>query len=191
MEADYIPEETFTLLLAQMKPINALALRISLATGLRIGDVLAIKWRDLQANSLTAVSAKTGKQGTYTLPLDVFDEIMRLCPYGGKAAYIFPGRGKTGHRTRQTVFLDMKNAAKRLRIIEHASPHSARKTFAVGLRKSGATEGQIQRALQHSDRVTTKIYSRADRLNLTPERLDEIIDLICDRVAERLKDAEQ
>lgn len=191
MEADYLPENVIDEILSQMKPINALALRLSLATGLRIGDVLSIKWKDLNANELTKTSAKTGKIGKYILPLAVFNDILSLCPYGGKGAYIFKGRGKTKHITRQTIYLDMRRASARLKVLEHATPHSARKTFAVKLRKSGASESEIQAALQHSNKGTTRIYSRSDNLKLTPERLDELVDLICDKILERLNKGEQ
>lgn len=172
-----------------MKPINALALRISLYTGLRIGDVLKIQWRDIIGNQIKVIAEKTKKVDYFYVNGDLLRDIDRLCPVGGR--FIFPGRGKTGHRTRQAVFIDMRNAAESLKVLEHATPHSARKTFAVGLRKSGAPEKDIQKALQHSSRATTKIYSRSDRLNLTPERLDELIEIICDRVTTRLKNAEQ
>ena len=174
-----------------MKPINALALKISLSTGLRISDVLSIKWRNIIGNMISVTSSKTHKDGTFLVDADTLTAIYKLCPLTGSNGYIFPGKGKCGHRTRQAVFIDMRQAATALKVLEHATPHSARKTFAVGMRKRGLTETQIQEALQHSARSTTKIYSRSDKLNLTPERLDELVDLICDRVTERLKKCEQ
>lgn len=188
MEADYVPEYVFEELFRQMKPINALALRISLATGLRIGDVLKIRWKDITGTLLRVTAQKTHKPAYFELQPQLLHEVDLICPYG---EYLFPGRGKTGHRTRQAVFIDLRNAARDLKIFEHATPHSARKTYAVGLRKSGATETDIQKALQHSNKGITKIYSRSDRLNITPERLDELVELIVDRVTERLKNDEQ
>ena len=42
MRAEWIPGDVMGALLAAMMPANALALEASMATGLRIGDVLAI-----------------------------------------------------------------------------------------------------------------------------------------------------
>ena len=188
MEADYVPDYVFADLFLQMKPINALALRISLSTGLRIGDVLKIKWQDITGSLLKVTAQKTKKTAYFELAQDVLYDIDRICPYG---EYLFPGKGKSGHRTRQAVFIDLRNAARALKILEHATPHSARKTYAVGLRKAGATETDIQKALQHSSKGITKIYSRSDKMNITPERLDELIEIIVTRVTERLKNGEQ
>lgn len=44
-----------------MKYDNALALRVSLETGARIGDVLALRLDNLQGRTLRYVAAKTGK----------------------------------------------------------------------------------------------------------------------------------
>ena len=41
MRAEWAPKETLELLLTAMMPANRLAIRASMATGLRIGDVLA------------------------------------------------------------------------------------------------------------------------------------------------------
>jgi site-specific recombinase XerD len=56
----------------------------------------------------------------------------------------------------------MKVACTRLGISENASPHSARKTFAVDLfREKGLPA--VQKALQHDRPETTKIYAFSDK----------------------------
>ena len=42
MRSQYVPPETLSALERRMQRANALALRVSAATGLRIGDVLAL-----------------------------------------------------------------------------------------------------------------------------------------------------
>ena len=166
-----------------MQPSNALALQISLETGLRIGDVLKARFADLNGDRLTVTAEKTGKSAEYLLRAQTVENILRLCPVG---EYLFPGRKPGKHRSRQAVYLDVRKAAEGLRIPEHVSPHSARKTYAVKLRKSGTPERSIQSALQHSNVQTTRIYSRSDVLQLTPERLKELIETIADIVTDRV-----
>ena len=183
MKAEYLPVDDYPKLFLLMQPANALALQISLETGLRIGDVLKARFADLNGDRLTVTAEKTGKIAEYVLRPATVENILRLCPVG---EYLFPGRKPGRHRTRQAVYLDVRRAAEGLRIPEHVSPHSARKTYAVKLRKSGAPERSIQTALQHSDVNTTRIYSRSDVLQLTPERLKELIEVITDIVTEKV-----
>ena len=48
MRADYIGQDMLGHVLAALMPANALALEVSAHTGLRIGDVLALKTADLK-----------------------------------------------------------------------------------------------------------------------------------------------
>ena len=68
------------------------------------------------------------------------------------------------HRTRQAVFIDLKKCAKRFNIKINLAPHSLRKNFAVYLRKQGKSLEEIQKALNHTDLVTTMLYAFSDEL---------------------------
>ena len=63
MKADYINKDAFEGILALMRPANALALEVSVVTGLRIGDVLKIRKDDLCRGWLVYTAQKTGKSG--------------------------------------------------------------------------------------------------------------------------------
>ena len=66
------------------------------------------------------------------------------------------------HRTRQTVWWDVKRAAKAFRLPQNVAPHSLRKLYAVDLlNRCGGNLGRVQRALNHSDAATTYIYAMA------------------------------
>lgn len=143
---------------------NTLVLRVSLETGLRIGDILKMRPDDLRGRTITYTAEKTGKRGRAVITQDLAN---RLRSVAGEY-FIFPKRGKPKeHRTRQTVWKDVKKAAAALRAVnvvtsENISPHSARKTFAVedseryGLRHT-------QSKLQHASKETTKLYAFSDR----------------------------
>lgn len=156
--------ENYNKLFVFMTYENTLVLRVSLETGLRIGDVLKMRPEELRGRTITYTAEKTGKKGRAVITQDLANRLRQVA--GEK--YIFPKRGKPDeHRRRQTVWKDVKKAAAALRSVgiikgENISPHSARKTFAVedseryGLRHT-------QRALQHRDTATTKTYAFSDR----------------------------
>lgn len=161
MRPDY-----FGLLLTALMPENRLALQVSEATGLRIGDVLRLKTKDIARQRFTVQEEKTGKRKRVYLPL----KLWRECQETAGSLYVFPGRldGRK-HRTRQAVYKDLRRVAALYRIdgkklSEHVSPHTARKVYAVELFKSGASLRKVQQLLNHSSEAVTLIYAMADQL---------------------------
>ena len=136
---------------------NVLAARVSLESGMRIGDVVKLKPDQLVRRTISFTADKTGKSGKVIISQDLAN---RLRAISGKD-YIFVGRS-CGHRSRQTVWKDVTRAAEALRaagIIGAANitPHSARKTFAVTDAEAHGIK-HTQKALQHSNLDTTKLY---------------------------------
>ena len=142
-----------------MKYENALALRTSLETGLRIGDVLKIKRSELNGRTIKFVAQKTGKPGKKVISVDL---AKRLKQISGKV-WIFEGRFGDKPRTRQTVWKDVKKAAKTLKLNENVACHSARKTYAVEEYHEKGLPA-VQKDLQHDRADTTMIYCFADML---------------------------
>ncbi len=161
---------------------NALAIRLSLETGLRIGDVVALPFGALNGNEVSFRASKTGKEGKSTISADLARRLRTIAVDG----YLFAGRDKGKHRTRQAVYKDLRAVAKRLGVKAHVSPHSARKTYAVGEYHARGLKA-VQRDLQHDREETTLIYALADKLteSLVPVRsLDD--DSTVERVAQRV-----
>lgn len=166
---------------------NALAIRLSLETGMRIGDAVALPKSALNGRELTFKAQKTGKSAKAVLSADL---ARRLSTVAGKS-WIFPGRDPRKHRTRQAVYKDLRAVAKQYGVAEHVSPHSARKTHAVGVYRSDGLKA-CQERLQHDREATTLIYALADKI--TAERLpvtaldnDDIVDKVASKVVEALK----
>lgn len=171
-----------------MKYENVLVLRVALETGMRIGDILKIKPADIRGRTIYYVAEKTGKKGKGVVSQDLAN---RLRAVAG-SVYVFPKRGnQNDHRVRQTVWKDVKRAVAALRAAgvlrgENIAPHSARKTFAVeDMEKHGILH--TQRALQHANKATTKIYTDSDKGVTTGDffeilgrisQIEEKIDLI-------------
>ncbi len=188
MKSEYLNPRLYDRLYQCMQPENVLALRLAVETGLRIDDVLRLKHSDfVNSRKFVFYAKKTGKKGTKriskALSTDIFTTYSQR---SGNSDYLFPGRKRGKHRTRQAVWNDLHNAAQRMGIKEHVSPHSARKTYAVELRK---TEGlaAVQKELQHDRQSTTMIYAFADLLRGGPgDRFDFDLELMAEKIARRV-----
>lgn len=161
MRADYVNSEAFRLLINSMQWENGLALRVSLETGLRIGDVLSLTVRDLKGCTLSYVASKTGKAGKKTISRKLAAALRRS---SGSSMWLFPGRDSVHHRTRQAVYKDLKKVCKRLGVAGQISPHTARKTYAVEEFHEHGLD-HVKKELQHDDASVTLLYALSDMLS--------------------------
>lgn len=146
--------------LALLTPTNRLICEVLLHTGLRLGDVLALRKEQI-CRRFTVVEQKTGKKRVVTLT----DYLIKKLKWGGECGWCFPNARDIGrHRTRSAVWRDVKRAAKALRY-KGVSPHSARKCYAVEYyQKNGQDLEKTKRALNHDNSVTTMLYALADKI---------------------------
>lgn len=158
MKTEFLLNREVDNILSTLTSGNALVMRVALHTGLRIGDVLAIKRQQL-APRFWVTESKTGKRRQIGLPQPLLDDIMKQAG----TIWAFPGRDPNKHRTRQAVWKDVKRAAKAFRLPQNAAPHSARKVYAVELREKYGDLQRVQRALNHSGLAVTLIYALADQ----------------------------
>ena len=195
MKSDFLQNETYKFIYSAMRYDNALIMRTCLETGLRVGDVVSLPREALQGNTIYYTASKTGKPGKAHISADLALRLRR--DYG---RWLFPSpHDLSKHRTRQAVWRDMRKACAHLGLTEHATPHSARKTFAVDLyHKQGLPA--VQKALQHDRIDTTMIYAFSDVLNAksAPNRailaqneidLEALAELIAEKVAKKLRDS--
>lgn len=171
MRADYIAGDTLRLLLTALMPANRRALEVSEATGLRIGDVLAIRTADMRRQRWTVQESKTGKGKRVYVPHKLWRECMQ---YAGEA-YVWPSRNDPHrHRTRQAVYKDLRRVAGMYRLDgrklqEHVSPHTVRKVYAVEQYRRTGSMAKVRALLNHSNEAVTMLYAMADML--TDKRL--------------------
>lgn len=160
MKSEYILMREMGHVLAALTPSNALVMKVSLHTGLRVGDVLALKTAQLKPRFWIR-EQKTGKAKMVGLPAPLLRE---LKAQAGRV-YVFQGRlDAEKHRTRQAVWADVKRAARAFRLVQNVAPHSARKVYAVELLREYGDIESVRRALNHSSLEVTLIYAMADRL---------------------------
>lgn len=161
IKADYCDESVLDALLVALMPPNRLAIITSLTTGLRIGDVLALRTECLKKERFTIKEEKTGKSRRVRLNSELREQ---LFAQAGRF-YVFEHRtDPMQHRTRQAVYKDLKRACELFRVKGVSiSPHTARKIYAVQqYKKSNLTH--VQQLLNHSSEAVTQIYAMADEI---------------------------
>ena len=149
--------------LAALTPANRLVCRVCVHTGLRVSDVLGLRSEQLKSSGQVWVTEKkTGKRKRVNLP----QELLAALQAQAGAVWVFPGaRDPAKHRTRQTVWADVKRAAKAFRLPQNVGVHSLRKYYAVEqLEHSKGNYERLRRLLNHADMATTMIYAMAYKL---------------------------
>lgn len=157
MRTEYLLQKEVDLVLSALTDKNRLVMRTCLATGLRIGDVLALKPERLKAH-FWVTEQKTGKKRQVGLPEPLLSDL-KSC---AGEHWVFPGRDPCKHHTRQAVWKDVKRAAEAFRLKQNVGPHSARKVYAVELMKRYGDIERVRRALNHNSESVTLIYAMAD-----------------------------
>jgi len=163
MTSSYISPDLLNEVVSRMKYENGLAVRVCFATGLRLSDVLAIKYGQISAsNRISVRETKTGKARRVYIPVG----LQREMTGNAKHWWAFPHRTKTDRpRTRQAVYMDFKQACVRSGVDPKGlSPHSVRKAWAVRKRVAGLSIPQIQKLMNHSKASVTALYALSDRL---------------------------
>ena len=146
-------------LLTAAEPYPSIRIRILLAlgTGLRRGDIEALKVSDLDfvKNCITTISRKTRKSmGSRPVPAEVMAELKR---------------GLNVSNSEQTKLFDDNFSHKRWKKIcketglGNLKFHDLRKTFGSILAQNGVSTAVTQRLLEHSSpTLTNKIYTNVD-----------------------------
>ena len=158
MTTEYLLNREVELILAALTPANRLALRVTLHTGLRLGDVLSLKPEQI-GPQFWITEGKTGKRKQVGLPGPLLED---LRAHSGEF-WVFPSRPNPKQpRSRQAVWADVKRAAKAFRLPQNVGPHSFRKVYAVELLERYGDIERVRRALNHSSEAVTLIYAMAD-----------------------------
>lgn len=152
-------------MLAALTPQNRLVMRVALHTGLRVGDVLALKSAQLGPH-FWVTERKTKKRRQIGLPKPLLDDLLKTAGQ----VWVFEGRSPEKHRTRQAVWKDVKRAARAFRFPANIAPHSARKNYAAELLQRYGDLDKVRRALNHSDEAVTMVYALADRQRQAKDR---------------------
>ncbi|MGJ8624238.1 MAG: tyrosine-type recombinase/integrase [Yoonia sp.] len=138
---------------------------ISLLTGARKSNTLAMRWRDINFSTATwrIEETKNGEAQTIHLPAQAI-EILTARKLASESPWVFEGSGTSGH------LADPKKAWKRILTeagIEDLRIHDLRRTLGSYQAATGANGYIIGKSLGHKSQQSTAIYAR---LNLDPVR---------------------
>ncbi len=161
LQSDELPR-FFTAVADEPNPTIRGYFLLSLLTGARRSNVLAMRWQDLNlAEGIWRIpETKNGTPQNVTLsPEAVAILTERKAAAGTDAVYVFPSHGKSGH------LMEPKKGWKR--ILERAGLddlriHDLRRTLGSWQAKTGASLAIIGKSLNHKSTQTTAIYARLD-----------------------------
>jgi integrase/recombinase XerC len=142
-------------------------LELLYGTGLRLSELVSLRWRDLEAGGeVLSVRGKGGKERRVPVGEKAREALAahrRLVP-GAPEDPVFPGRrGALSPRTIQRVVqMQLRRIARRSRL----SPHLLRHSFATHLLDRGAELRAVQELLGHASLASTQVYT-----HVTLERL--------------------
>lgn len=182
MKSEYIDGRQWQTLLGSMTGYNRLAIAVSLATGMRIGDVLHLTTDQIGDGAIEYTAAKTGKHAR----VECSEKLCTALRANAVDGVCFPSRkgSNTPFRSRSAVWYDVRKAAKLAGLVPHVTPHSARKTFAVDYcHKRGFNA--VKEVLQHKYDSTTEIYAYSD-LRGKPFEPDAVVDKAYRKVLHKL-----
>lgn len=162
---------------------------LGINTGLRVSDLLSMKWSLFldrsgtieKVNSRISIKEqKTGKAKIFIMNKSIHYAVKKYyatLKNVSRDDYIFAShsrkKGYSHSITRQYVWLLLNKYAKMVGIHGSIGTHTLRKTFGYQLYKKGVSVEYIQKMLNHSSSSTTLRY-----IGITQEELDEIyIDL--------------
>jgi len=140
---------------------HRLLLMMVYASGLRVSEVVKLKWTDIDFSRRTVmVNSGKGRKDRYTLLSEQVAEFLKQnFSNEDRSPWIFPGIHPEYHlsiRSAQNIF---KNALIRAKIPKTASIHSLRHAFATHLLESGIDIKYIQTLLGHASVRTTARYT--------------------------------
>jgi len=138
---------------------------VSLLTGARKSNVLAMRWKDINFTTATwrIEETKNGEAQTVHLPAQAM-ALLKERKLASDSPWVFPGSGASGH------LADPKKAWERILKeagIEDLRIHDLRRTLGSYQAATGANGYIIGKSLGHKSQQSTAIYAR---LNLDPVR---------------------
>ena len=151
-------------LFERLQPAVSAAWRLVLLTAQRPGEVLSMRWRDLERDSrgwwwnLPAELTKTNRAHRVPLSPQALAVIDALRPLTGSSEWVLASRADGKRLTW------LSHSSARLREwsgLEHFTPHDLRRTAATWLGRSGVRPDTIDQLLNHAAGRISRTYNRA------------------------------
>ncbi len=155
--------EVTALLDAVRDPILRNVLTVMYAAGLRISEACRLLPEDIDSKRML-IHVRCGKGGVdrYTMLSPRLLELLRHYWRHDRpnlGGYLFPGRGRCGHASDQTVRWVFRRALREAGIQKDVTPHVLRHCFATHLIECGNDVAVVQALLGHRSLRTTQRYT--------------------------------
>lgn len=139
-------------------------LELFYSSGLRLAEVCALRWRDLDFDAgLVTVLGKGSRERIVPVGSHARAALLawRQASAGAPDDHVFPGRH--GRRiSARAIQLRMKQLAQRQGVFKRIHPHLLRHSCASHLLESSGDLRAVQELLGHADIATTQIYTHLD-----------------------------
>jgi integrase/recombinase XerD len=142
---------------------NQLLLRLLYIAGVRVSEIAALTWRDLQPRTdggQVTVFGKGAKTRTVLLPSAIWRELLRFRQHAALDAPIFAS-GRGGHLHVSSIERIVAKAAARAGLELAVSPHWLRHSHATHALERGAPIHLVAATLGHASVATTGKYLHA------------------------------
>jgi integrase/recombinase XerD len=156
------------------KPIgvrDAAMLHLLYATGLRVSELVNLKWNEVNMDALTVMpTGKGNKRRLVPMGEVAHDKLERYIqdvrPVWARGTDVLFVTNRGGGMTRQGFWKLLRRHALRAGIRSVPSPHWLRHSFATHLIENGADLRSVQAMLGHADISTTQVYTHLSRKHL-------------------------
>ena len=144
-------------------------LGLLITTGIRIGELLAIRWEDIKLSERTiTIHGKGNKDRLVSVPARQLEEISYAYPRQDPKDNVFH---ISQYETRCMIYQALLPYCR----AKQLSPHAIRHTYATQMAKKGANAPTIAKILGHSNIKTTQHY--IDNAQMATPRTCQIIKL--------------
>lgn len=143
---------------------NQVLLRLLYIAGLRVSEIAALTWHDLQPRTdggQVTVFGKGSKTRTVLLPTPIWRELLRFRQGAGLDSPVFASRRRGGHLHPTAIERIVRKAAQRAGLELDVSPHWLRHSHATHALERGAPVHLVAATLGHSSIATTGRYLHA------------------------------
>jgi integrase/recombinase XerD len=147
---------------------NRTLLRLTYACGLRAGEVVRLRVRDVDSARMVVVVRQGKGQKDRLVPLAplLLEELRAYWRRYRPADWLFPGQGPRGHLHLGSIQRSFTGLVRPLRLGKRVSLHTLRHSYATHLLEAGVDVVTLQQLLGHHDLQTTARYLHVSTLHL-------------------------
>lgn len=160
---------------APMTEATALAIRLALVTGQRIGEIVGLSWFEIDRASgwwtIPAARSKNGLEHRVPLSRLALGVLARAAEVGGGSGFMFPGRDPARHIDHNVIGHALRRAREQSGLAPFTA-HDLRRTAATRMASAGVPRVVVGKILNHAERGVTAIYDRASYDQEKREALD-------------------